>query len=65
LEKKTELMHFLRTQLSNASLQLQTVVNESKAQNVLYTPSEKFTKLSEKNPELRRLREVLDLDIQY
>ena len=65
LEKKTELMNFLRSNLSNASLQLKTIVNESKAQEMPYTPSEKFAKLSEKNPELKRLREVLDLEIQY
>jgi len=65
LEKKTELMNYLRLKLSNASLQLKTIVNESKAQDILHTPSEKFAKLSEKNPELKRLREVLDLEIQY
>jgi DNA polymerase-3 subunit gamma/tau len=65
LEKKTELMSFLRSKLSNSALQLKTIVNETKAQDILYTPSEKFAKLSEKNPELKRLREVLDLEIQY
>ncbi len=65
LEKKTEIMNFLRGKLGNASLQLRTIVNERKVQEVLYTPSEKFAKLSEKNPELKRLREVLDLEIQY
>jgi len=65
LQKKTELMHYLRSKLSNAALQLKTIVNESKTQDVLYTPSEKYSKLSEKNPELKRLREVLDLEIQY
>ncbi|MCL2413761.1 MAG: DNA polymerase III subunit gamma/tau [Bacteroidales bacterium] len=65
LEKKTEVMNYLRSKLSNTSLQLKTIVNEAKVQNILHTPSEKFVKLSEKNPELKRLREVLDLEIQY
>ena len=65
LQKKTELMNFLRSKLSNNFLQLKTTVNETKTQDILYTPSEKFAKLSEENPELKRLREVLDLDIQY
>ena len=65
LQKKTDLMSFLRTELSNPSLQLRTIVSETKVQEILYTPGEKFAKLSEKNPELKRLREVLDLDIQY
>jgi hypothetical protein len=65
LQKKTELMNFLRSKLSNNLLQLKTTVNETKTQDILYTPSEKFAKLSEENPELKRLREVLDLDIQY
>ena len=65
LEKKTEVMNYIRSRLSNASLQLKTIVNEAKVQNILHTPSEKFAKLSEKNPELKRLREVLDLEIQY
>ncbi|MDR0437532.1 MAG: DNA polymerase III subunit gamma/tau [Bacteroidales bacterium] len=65
LQKKTDLMNFLRSKLANASLQLKTIVDEKKVQDILYTPGEKFAKLSEKNPELKRLREVLDLDIQY
>ncbi|MCL2683244.1 MAG: DNA polymerase III subunit gamma/tau [Bacteroidales bacterium] len=65
LQKKTNLMNFLRSKLVNASLQLKTIVDEKKIQDILYTPGEKFAKLSEKNPELKRLREVLDLDIQY
>jgi DNA polymerase-3 subunit gamma/tau len=65
VQKKTELMSFLRTRLSSPSLQLKMIINEAKVQDVLYTPVEKFAKLSEKNPELKRLREVLDLDIQY
>jgi DNA polymerase-3 subunit gamma/tau len=65
LQKKTDLITYLRSKLSNASLQIKTIVNEAKAQEILYTPSEKFAKLSEKNPELKRLREVLDLEIRY
>jgi DNA polymerase-3 subunit gamma/tau len=65
LQKKSDLMSFLRSKLSNALLHLKTIVNETKAQEILHKPSEKFAKLSEKNPELKRLREVLDLDIQY
>jgi len=64
-QKKTELLNFLRSKLSNSALQLKTIINETKAQEILYTPSEKFNKLSDKNPELKRLREVLDLEIQY
>jgi DNA polymerase-3 subunit gamma/tau len=65
LQKKTDLINYLRSKLSNGSLQIKTIVNGAKAQEILYTPSEKFAKLSEKNPELKRLREVLDLEIQY
>jgi DNA polymerase-3 subunit gamma/tau len=65
LEKKTDLMNYLRSTLSNASLQLKTIVNGAKVKEMLYTPGEKFAKLSEKNPELKRLREVLDLELQF
>jgi DNA polymerase-3 subunit gamma/tau len=65
VQKKTELMSFLRSKLSSTSLQLKIIINETKVQETLYTPNEKFAKLSEKNPELKRLREVLDLDVQY
>ncbi|MDR2907738.1 MAG: hypothetical protein LBU91_07110, partial [Bacteroidales bacterium] len=65
VEKKSDVMQYLRKALNNGSLQLKTAVSEMQVQNVLYTPGEKFAKLSEKNPELKRLREVLDLEIQY
>ncbi|MEI7983627.1 MAG: hypothetical protein WCI71_18410, partial [Bacteroidota bacterium] len=63
--KKGELMEFLRTKLNNCKIQLFTKVAENQKELKPYTDKEKFGKMAEKNPALRKLREELDLEIEY
>ena len=62
---KTEMMEFLRSNLYNFKLQLQTTIAETQKNLKPYTDKEKFERMSAKNPVLRTLREELDLEIEY
>ena len=62
---KTEMMEFLRTRLNNFRIRLQTSVAEVQKTRKPYTDREKFDLMAEKNPNLKTLRETLDLDIEY
>jgi DNA polymerase-3 subunit gamma/tau len=62
---KTEMMEFLRTRLNNFRIRLQTNIAEVQKTRKPYTDREKFDLMAEKNPNLRKLRETLDLDIEY
>jgi DNA polymerase-3 subunit gamma/tau len=63
--RKTEMMEFLRMNLNNYKLQLQTTIAESQKTLKPYTDKEKFDLMAGKNPALRNLREELDLEIEY
>ncbi|MEI6435802.1 MAG: DNA polymerase III subunit gamma/tau [Bacteroidota bacterium] len=62
---KTEMMEFLRNRLNNYQISLQTKLAEVQITRKPYTDREKFELMSEKNPNLRTLRETLDLEIEY
>lgn len=63
--RKTEMMEFLRMNLNNYKIQLQTSIAETQKNLKPYTDKEKFDMMAGKNPELRTLREELDLEIEY
>ena len=62
---KTEMLEFLRNRLKNYKIKLQTTIAEVQKTRKPYTDREKFELMAEKNPNLRTLRETLDLDIEY
>ncbi|MEI6455785.1 MAG: DNA polymerase III subunit gamma/tau [bacterium] len=64
-EKKGELLSYLRKELNNYKITLQTRISESDKNSKPYTDKEKFEKMAEKNPALRKLREELDLEIEF
>ena len=65
-ENKTNLLTYLRKNLSNFKIDLKVEVNvNQKDDNNPYTPSEKFKKLAEKNPMLNELKKKFDLEIDY
>ena len=64
-EIKQELMDFLRKSLHNFSLQVTSEVVEREREYRPYTAQEKFEFLANKNPALRELREILNLDLIY
>ncbi len=63
--RKTEMMEFLRNNLNNFRIQLQTTIAEIHKTLKPYTDKEKFDLMAGKNPMLRTLREELDLEIEY
>ncbi|HET6991975.1 MAG TPA: DNA polymerase III subunit gamma/tau, partial [Bacteroidia bacterium] len=64
-EDKTELMTFLRKQLKNFVFKLEIIVSKEEGENLIYTAQDRFKKLSEINPDIQKLRQAFDLDVEY
>jgi len=64
-EKKGELLGYLRKELNNNKITLQTRISEADKNSRPYTDKEKFEKMAEKNPALRKLKDELDLEIEF
>jgi len=64
-QKKGEMLGFLRSKLDNYQLNLTAKVEENSRELKPYTDKEKFDKMAAKNPALQKLREELDLEIEY
>lgn len=60
-----EMTDFLRKNLQNFRITLQTTIAENDVTRKPYTDREKFERMAEKNPNLKTLKETLDLDIEY
>lgn len=65
IETKTDILDFLRKELKNYNLSLETKINIDQKARKAYTPMEKFVKMSEKNPYLITLVKTFDMDISY
>jgi DNA polymerase-3 subunit gamma/tau len=63
-ERKSDLLDFLRSELRNQKIQLETILEETSAQSKPYTSEEKYKSMLEKNPELKSLRDGLDLELE-
>jgi len=63
--KKTDLLSFLRKELNNFQISLVLIVKQVINEARPYTTKEKFNSLVEKNAYLLKLKEQLDLDIDY
>lgn len=62
---KTDLLVFLRSQLKETSLQLKILVDKSEIERKPYTGEEKYQRMAEKNPELAKLRQQFNLEIDF
>jgi DNA polymerase III subunit gamma/tau len=63
---KMELMTYLRQNLGNGSIQLNTAIDKSAvSETKIYDPKEKYRRLVEKNPALQELKNKFDLDLEY
>ena len=60
---KTDMMSYLREKLQNYSIQLQLTFTKNDTGKKLYTASDKFKHMSEKNPALLKLKQNFDLEI--
>ncbi|MDO8992867.1 MAG: DNA polymerase III subunit gamma/tau, partial [Daejeonella sp.] len=63
--EKVELLNFLRTELKNFSIDLQTKLLEQLQKKRLYTSNEKYQHMLEKNPNLEEFRKRFNLDLDY
>jgi len=63
-ERKGDLLDFLRGELRNQKIQLETDLVESVSQSKPYTAEDKYRVMVEKNPELKTLRDSLDLELE-
>jgi hypothetical protein len=59
---KPELVSWLRKELHNSKIQLVTKITETVKGRLVYTDSEKFEEMAQKNPELALLRQKFKLD---
>ena len=61
--EKIDLLNFLRTELKNFSIDIVTRQVEQSGKKMLYTSSEKYQYMLEKNPDLEDFRRHFNLDI--
>jgi DNA polymerase III subunit gamma/tau len=64
-DHKAELLGFLRNQLDNPKISIQTEMADTFQDDTPYTPMEKYRKMAEKNPNLVKLKEKLNLEIDF
>ena len=62
---KSDFLDFIRKELKNYAVQVETQINKDFKAKKAYTPQEKFEKMSEKNPSLITLKQKLDMDVGY
>lgn len=62
---RSDLVQYLKTNLNNGKLKLETHLLEAEATKMIYTNKEKFDHLAEKKPILHQLRERLGLDPDF
>lgn len=65
VSEKVDLLNYLRTELENFGIQLITRQAKQTSKKRLYTSSEKYNHMVEKNPKLEEFRRRFNLDIDY
>jgi DNA polymerase-3 subunit gamma/tau len=63
--EKVDLLNYLRVELKNFDIDLQTRQMEQTQKRRLYTSSEKYQHMLEKNPNLEELKRRFNLDLDY
>ncbi len=64
-DAKTELLTYLREQLGNSKISIQTEMSDPSTDDTPYTPLEKYRKMADKNPNLTKLKDKLNLEIDF
>jgi DNA polymerase-3 subunit gamma/tau len=64
-EDKMNLLGFLRKELSNYSIQLDLLLIQGEDKASLYTATDRYKRLAEKNPVIHKFRQTFDLDIEF
>jgi len=60
-----DLQGFLKEKLNNFKISLKPVVVENQTKDIAYTDKDKFEKMIEKNPDILKLKNKLDLEIDF
>ena len=63
-ERRADLLDFLRGEMRNQKIQVETNLVETLGHSKPYTAEDKYRTMVEKNPELKTLRESLDLELE-
>jgi DNA polymerase-3 subunit gamma/tau len=64
-EDKMNFLGFLRNELNNFSIQLELIMVQSEDKANLYTATDRYKRLVEKNPAINKFRQAFDLDIEF
>ena len=64
-EDKLNFLGFLRKELNNFSIQLNLLMTAAEDKTNLYTATDRYKHLAEKNPNINKLRQAYDLDIEF
>lgn len=65
MEHKPDILHFFRSNLNNYALNFNVIIKDKQQIHKAYLPSDKFQKMIEKNPDVEKLKNDLDLDLIY
>ncbi|MCK4638121.1 MAG: hypothetical protein KAT33_01745, partial [Bacteroidales bacterium] len=61
----SDLSGYLKKELNNYQICLVPIVATKEENNIAYTDQEKFEKMAEKNPAVRKMKEQLNLEIEF
>ena len=61
----SDLLRYLKQELNNCQIRLKPVVATKEENNIAYTDQEKFEKMAEKNPAVKKMKEQLNLEIEF
>lgn len=64
-EDKMNFLGFLRKELNNYSIQLNLIMSLAEEKTNLYTATDRYKHLAEKNPNINKLRQIFDLDVEF
>ncbi|HVA99498.1 MAG TPA: DNA polymerase III subunit gamma/tau [Bacteroidia bacterium] len=64
-EEKTDLLTYLLTELKNFSLQLNILINKDETERKPYTAQDKFKWMADRNPNINKLKQQFDLEIDF
>jgi DNA polymerase-3 subunit gamma/tau len=64
-EDKMNFLGFLRNELNNFSIKLELIMVQGEEKANLYTATDRYKRLAEKNPDINKFRQAFDLDIEF
>ena len=61
----SDLLGYLKKEFNNYQIRLVPIVATKEENNIAYTDQEKFEKMAEKNPAVKKMKEQLNLEIEF